>query len=441
MIFGLVIIIGLTWIIMSTVFLHGYNSQMSKLRSGGRYSSLADFQPPNVPPDQNAATIYTDMINRNVDRELSEDWRKLRSILYATRNGKNREQWKEARLIVNKHKKICDQIEKASKRPYCVFPMNWSENPPKDLFKYSHLLQYASIFYQAEAILDAKDGKSVNLEPIYTCITLGESFSDKPDDILQMIRQMILNSYCDTLLRILDYQEMSNHDLRSLYNILSDIDLADGLKLSMKRNLLMGLVLPSAVVSPEILPNAPDTGFMNAIKGSTESAFDVYYENIGQYGDKSVWVSYIDKLIQGMDLSYYEAQKQNLLERPIPFYAVMTYQLGTVYGRYNSIRYYFESKLTSTRIALALHAYQNLYGSYPSSIGELRSKLGWEIPKDTFSDRDFIYRKTGNGFLLYSIGFDQKDDGGVDMDTKPRNSSGNRTGDIVFESQRQGSGI
>lgn len=38
--------------------------------------------------------------------------------------------------------------------------------------------------------------------------------------------------------------------------------------------------------------------------------------------------------------------------------------------------------------------------------------LGWKIPEDPFSGKDFIYKRQEKGFILYSIGRNMKDDGG-----------------------------
>ena len=56
-----------------------------------------------------------------------------------------------------------------------------------------------------------------------------------------------------------------------------------------------------------------------------------------------------------------------------------------------------------------------------------------EVPIDPFSDKPLVYRKTDDGFILYSVGFDLIDnDGqfGTGSDGKPQNSCAN--GDYIF---------
>jgi hypothetical protein len=71
------------------------------------------------------------------------------------------------------------------------------------------------------------------------------------------------------------------------------------------------------------------------------------------------------------------------------------------------------AEIAGSGIFLALHAYHDRFHVYPASLDELRSKLGWALPDDPFSGRAFIYRVMGEGFVLYSVGPDMKDDGRI----------------------------
>jgi hypothetical protein len=65
-----------------------------------------------------------------------------------------------------------------------------------------------------------------------------------------------------------------------------------------------------------------------------------------------------------------------------------------------------------TILALALAIYKADNGRYPQSLAELEPAYVKKVPKDIFGGKDLIYSVDENGFLLYSIGRDLKDDGG-----------------------------
>lgn len=63
--------------------------------------------------------------------------------------------------------------------------------------------------------------------------------------------------------------------------------------------------------------------------------------------------------------------------------------------------------------AIALHRYQLQAGRYPESLDALVPEFLDALPIDLFSDEPLIYRREGDGFVLYSVGPNFIDDGGV----------------------------
>ncbi len=66
----------------------------------------------------------------------------------------------------------------------------------------------------------------------------------------------------------------------------------------------------------------------------------------------------------------------------------------------------------ASQIALALKAYKGEQGRYPNSLADLE-EAGWKLPTDPFTGKPYHYRKERKGFLLWSLGPDMQDDGGV----------------------------
>jgi hypothetical protein len=62
---------------------------------------------------------------------------------------------------------------------------------------------------------------------------------------------------------------------------------------------------------------------------------------------------------------------------------------------------------------LAIMRYEKEKGQYPASLDEL-VEAGYlkKLPMDSYSDGLLVYKRTDEGFLLYSFGIDLKDDGG-----------------------------
>lgn len=85
-----------------------------------------------------------------------------------------------------------------------------------------------------------------------------------------------------------------------------------------------------------------------------------------------------------------------------------------------------EATQSLTRIALALIAYHADTTTYPDTLETLTPKYLPSIPLDPYNNQPLHYKVTKEGFLLYSVGPNQKDNGGK----KSKNSS---EGDIVIQ--------
>jgi hypothetical protein len=83
-----------------------------------------------------------------------------------------------------------------------------------------------------------------------------------------------------------------------------------------------------------------------------------------------------------------------------------------------------EARLRLLMTDLAVRQFQSGRGVYPNRLSELIPQFLQALPRDPFGSNGFIYRPQTNGFLLYSVGPDGKDDGGTPV------AAGSKSGDI-----------
>ncbi len=81
------------------------------------------------------------------------------------------------------------------------------------------------------------------------------------------------------------------------------------------------------------------------------------------------------------------------------------------------------AELRIVRAGLALLQYKQTKDSFPASLDALQRR---EIT-DPFSDEPLLYRSNADGFIVYSVGPDQKDNGG-----SPREKDQEEDRDIVW---------
>jgi hypothetical protein len=87
------------------------------------------------------------------------------------------------------------------------------------------------------------------------------------------------------------------------------------------------------------------------------------------------------------------------------------------------------------RVALGLELYRSKKGTYPKTLAEMKGVSLKTIPADFFADGKPLHYKPasdGKGYLLYSVGTDGKDDGGVVFEMDIFGKSPIQPGDVAL---------
>jgi hypothetical protein len=95
-----------------------------------------------------------------------------------------------------------------------------------------------------------------------------------------------------------------------------------------------------------------------------------------------------------------------------------------------------QAYLDQAVIGCALEKYHIEHGAFPETLEGLAPKYLEAMPADLFDGKPLRYRRESDGgYLLYSIGWNQKDDGGVIISGKDAKEKGSETqqGDWVWK--------
>ncbi|MCI4445707.1 MAG: hypothetical protein JHC32_06725 [Candidatus Aminicenantes bacterium] len=71
-----------------------------------------------------------------------------------------------------------------------------------------------------------------------------------------------------------------------------------------------------------------------------------------------------------------------------------------------------EAYLEAARTGMACKVYQRQHGKYPDNISDLVPDFLPAEPLDPFTGQPLVYKAKGDGFIVYSLGSNKKDDGG-----------------------------
>jgi hypothetical protein len=115
-------------------------------------------------------------------------------------------------------------------------------------------------------------------------------------------------------------------------------------------------------------------------------------------------------------LPYYQTRNfwkpyQNFLNG-LPWYAIVSKivipEMESTYMKAATL----EALILTSRVGLACRVYKSRTGAYPENLEALVPGLLTEVPVDPFTGKPLVYRREGEGFIVYSLGSNLKDDGG-----------------------------
>jgi len=95
-----------------------------------------------------------------------------------------------------------------------------------------------------------------------------------------------------------------------------------------------------------------------------------------------------------------------------PWYAYIS---GSLIGNFETAFFkeaQLEASILASRTGLACRLHKSRTGSYPERLDALVPGILSEVPIDPFTGQPLVYRRAGEGFIVYSLGSNQKDDGG-----------------------------
>ncbi len=116
----------------------------------------------------------------------------------------------------------------------------------------------------------------------------------------------------------------------------------------------------------------------------------------------------------------YDQARVNNFQHPSP----CNFVAGNIYPYYGGEALSFafaQSSLDRARVACALERHRLAEGEYPATLDALAPRFIEKLPHDIINDQPLHYRRTEDGrFLLYSVGWNGTDEGGIIVREKNR---------------------
>lgn len=375
---------------------------LEALRRGDRAKALEAledlriaFAPTPVPEGENAASLYRRAFELYTEGPTDEEM----DLLSRLSEGQPLTLAERAVLekVVEKNREALALLHQAAGLPGCDFGVDYSKGSMAELPHISGMIRAAKLL-EIEAVLSAGPEAAASAR---ASLRLAEAVADEPILVSQLVRAV-----CGEMARE-SWQQAFRGDvapeaLRALLDSLSAERYREGYEKSILFELYAGakLVLEGADLSA-LGPEA--AGIRRPDDPLTAEDLAYYAETMAEFSS-----------LAGQP--YYESRDRIARLRAervdgAPWYAEITRLVIPAFDRAAMRQAQAEAGVGTGRLAAALRLYRDRTGSYPESLESLRDIA--DLPVDPFTGKPFLYRREGSGFVVWSVGSDGLDSGGV----------------------------
>jgi hypothetical protein len=331
-------------------------------------------------------------------------------------------------LALSKYDSTIEELRQASQLPYSRFPLEYDKsNPAEILLPHLPDLKRCSQVLQLRAIAELQNGQSEKaLDDVKLSLRLADSIHTEPILISQLVRVAFLHITLQPIYESLAEHKWSDTQLAELDSELSKLDFLADYELSMRgeRALDIGTIeylrhLRTSQRISDIFYSIRHNDY-----GITTGELVIFYFGPGGWHDQIELqicqlmqhyfsVANVDlQILSPTSVGDADARVNVENEHSTPF-NFMERMLLPGLGAAAKNFAYAQSSTDLARVAIALERYHLARGEFPESLDALAPQFIPKIPHDIINGQPLHYRREANGqFVLYSVGWNETDDGG-----------------------------
>ena len=351
------------------------------------------------------------------------------------------DEWTDAqrRLLLDfvaEHSGLIAEIRRAAELGGPVYPLELSV--PYSEVKHPHLEKMAgsASLLCADAIAQGLQGnQSGAVEDVLAALQLSDVLEGEPLIVSQLCRYRMDGMAASAIAEAFEWAELPADAAQDLL-----VELNQGRGAQALADALGGEQTMVLALFADMTERAAGVGVGNwlsrAIRGTEqEGDLGLYSTSLARPWrnlDQLFYMDALEDIREAALLPYYEARPmldvlKGELDVPARTHPISSIMLPGIVNLQQA-RARNESVLDVARVGIALELHYQERGAYPDRLDAVASYLGESVPVDTLTGKPFHYTPQGDRFLLYSVGQNLTDEGGV---------PGGLDGDIVWRGRAE----
>jgi hypothetical protein len=280
-----------------------------------------------------------------------------------------------------------------------------------------------------EAILDAENGDSESaVNAAKSCFGIARSLAKEPLTVSQLVRAACQSLAVTTVEYCINRLELTDEQLIELIESVDNSERISDMSCALVGERCMGLSLFKAPgsMNPDIVNGIPFRPILELYKmaGLADADANIYLELMEGY-IKTAQLPLYKRLKAAKAI---DARLQSISQVHLLLHTMMPALLRITTMDIRNI-----TQLHTARVGLAIERYRLAAGKLPDTLSDLVPAYLDAVPTDPFDGNDLRYKKLKTGFVVYSIGEDQIDDGGKERELRTKESP---NWDVTFVVER-----
>jgi hypothetical protein len=310
--------------------------------------------------------------------------------------------------------------EDAAKRPASRFPIDYRHEPTFAILL-PHLAHVKSISLLCDlrAVAELETHHTADaFADLQLGFRMADSVRGEPILIDHLVRLAALNAALQGVREGLARQAWTDTDLAAFEKYLASLDLLADYKLTMRGERCLNIV--GLDYYRRNWKSNPATAFAD---GSQTGGAAVnwmpggwYYQNMRFIGEcyRDYILPSIDESNRRVSPKLGDVMTTELAKRRLSPYNFLTKMLLPAYSKASQRSARTQTLVDETRVACALERYRMAHNNFPDTLEALTPQYISKIPNDLFDGQPLRYQKNTDGtYILYSVGWNLRDDGGV----------------------------
>jgi hypothetical protein len=436
---------------------HDWENYRRDLEAKGEHLDWQAFVPPTVPDDQNlfASPVFKKILDNKIsfspypknDKNYPIDlgywakntitdfkpWQRAYRDLGVDDNGvafpvpaQPRTPVADVLFALGRFDETVEELSEASRRPYAIIPLPYKDGiiaTAGTIVPYLAALKRCAQILNVRAIAELADNQNQKaLDEIELLFHLNNSLNNSPLLISQLVQMAIMNIEIQPIWEGLAGHKWSDQQLAELETELSKMDFLADYELSIRCERALEIdSLESQRQTHEIILPTEDGNSMTVHTIMMPSAY--FYQNELSFAQISEqWtLPLVDTNSHVISPTHWR-QVDAALRAQQKHLSLYTYQSRMIAPAFASIvkKIAFDQSIVDlARVGCALERYRLAHGKYPESLDALEPQFIAQVPHDIIDGQPLHYRLEPNGqFALYSVGWNETDDGGQVVLTK-----------------------